>query len=73
MNQSGHDFDSPMSELGKLEAAALAVALPHCPHCHSEHIPVPMSGTAWGVETFHEDDCPQHEDNRPAIEPESGV
>lgn len=69
MNQYGHDSDSPESELGKLEAVALARSLPKCPHCHSERSLMPMTGTAWGVETFHEDTCPEHEDNRPAVEP----
>lgn len=63
-----HDFDNPLSRLAMLEAANLATALPRCPHCHDERRAVPMPGTAWGVETTHEPDCPLHEDNQPAAE-----
>ena len=65
-----HDHDHPLSHVGAIEAAYLALHrnLPPCPHCHDERRIVPMSGTAWGVETFHEPDCPSHEDNQPAAE-----
>lgn len=63
-----HDFDHPLNEVHKLEAARLAATMPACPHCHAEHAPLPMTGTAWGVETFHEASCPNHEDNQPAAE-----
>lgn len=66
-----YDFDNPLNELAKIEAARLASTMPKCIHCHAEHSPVPMEGAAWGVETFHEADCPEHEDNQPANEVEA--
>lgn len=68
-----HDLNDPLAELHKLEAAALAVHLPPCVHCHDTRTPVPMDGNAWGVETTHEGDCPLHEDNQPAAEPDSAA
>ena len=66
-----HDSDDPLGYLNAFEAALLAHDLPPlpCPHCHDTRKPLlPMSGNGWGVETFHEPDCPDHDDNLPAPE-----
>jgi hypothetical protein len=56
-----HDFDSPLSYLNAVEAAALAADLPACSHCHVRHEVVEMSGDGWGLETIHEPGCPEGE------------
>lgn len=65
-----HDHGNPLSTVSALEAAFLALPrnLPPCRHCHDRREIVPMEGTSWGVETFHEPSCPEHEDNQPAAE-----
>lgn len=67
-NEYGHDFDDPQSQLSAIEMAWLAAdsTVPRCPHCNEERHLLPMPGTAWGVEVFHEPHCPNHEDNQPA-------
>jgi hypothetical protein len=62
-----YDFDHPLNTLNRLESALLAADM-HCIWCEAEHTPVPMGGTDWGVETFHQPECPEHEDNQPANE-----
>lgn len=63
-----HDRDDPMSYLHAMEAVGVAVTMPPCPHCRSSTRPLPMSGNGYGVEIFHEDGCPEHEDNQPTPE-----
>lgn len=65
-----HDSGDPLSYLNAIEAVWLAAdgTITRCPHCRVTHAMLPMSGTGWGVEVFHEDDCPAHEDNLPAEE-----
>lgn len=65
-----YDFDNPLNELAKIEAANLAADM-HCIWCEAEFNPVPMGGTSWGVETVHGADCPENEDNQPANEVEA--
>lgn len=54
----GHNIGDPLSRLEAVEAAWLAASMPRCPHCHDRRELIPMTGTAWGVETFHEEGCP---------------
>ena len=60
-----HDFTDPMSELNKLEMIYASVLLKRpgadlaCRHCDVELRPLPMYGTAWGLEHFHEAGCPE--------------
>lgn len=56
-----HDFNHPESELNKLEMIYIAGlrSLPECPHCRVEYRVLPMQGTAWGLEHFHEHGCPE--------------
>ena len=42
--------------------------VPRCQHCTTTGHMLPMTGTAWGLEVFHEQHCPEHEDNQPACE-----
>jgi len=58
-----HDFDDPQSELSKLEMIYAAVtAMPTCLHCAVDYRPLPMAGTAWGIEHIHEPGCPTSEE-----------
>lgn len=60
-----HDWDDPRQYLNGLEMARYLAEAPPCPHCHAHGELLPMTGTAWGIEWFHEDDCPDHDDNLP--------
>jgi hypothetical protein len=64
-NEYGHDFDNPLSQLDALEMAWRAADsnAPGCSHgCSVTYRMLPMTGTAWGLEEFHEDGCPINED-----------
>ena len=63
-----HDFRNPLSYLNAVEIMWLAAdsTVPRCPHCHVTYEPLPMQGTAWGLDVHHERECPEHEDNQPA-------
>lgn len=65
-----HDHSDPLSYLNAIEAAWLASDshVPRCPHCHVSYRMLPMTGNAWGLEVFHEPDCPEHDDNQPSPE-----
>ena len=63
--QPPHDHDDPQSYLNALEMAVYEATTIRCVHCHATGKMLPMSGAAWGIEVFHEDDCPEHEDNQP--------
>ena len=65
-NEYGHEFDNPLSQLNALEMALLASRPPddlRCPHCEPTHRMLPMTGTAWGLDTSHGPDCPHHDDH----------
>lgn len=67
----GHEFDNPLSHLNALEMAWRAADsnAPRCTHgCAVTYRMLPMTGTAMGLEEFHEDWCPVNEDNQPAAE-----
>lgn len=65
-----HDVHNPLSRMNATEAAFLSLKrnMPACQHCDDRRELIPMQGTGWGVQTFHEDACPLHEDNQPAAE-----
>lgn len=54
-----HDFDDPQSQLSLIEIVYTGVRMPQCPHCTAEYRPLPMQGTAWGIEHIHEPVCPE--------------
>ncbi len=73
MTHPAHDFADPVSQLNMLEAAKLAADLEHrCPHCDVHTEVIAMTGTGWGVESFHESRCPDHDDNLPTPERPTG-
>jgi hypothetical protein len=65
-----HDHSDPLSYLNAIEAAWLASDshITRCLHCHVTYRMLPMTGTAWGLEVFHQDHCPEHDDNQPIPE-----
>lgn len=63
VHTTGHDHSNPLTRLAAVEAAALASAIT-CPQCAVETHPIPMGGTGYGVEEFHEPGCPNHEDHQ---------
>jgi hypothetical protein len=63
-----HDPNNPMSFVNAIEIIGLATKLPPCPHCYRTTKLHPMTDVGWGLELFHEPDCPEHEDNQAAAE-----
>lgn len=53
-----HDYDDPLGHLNGLEMARYLATHTLCPHCHATGKPLPMSGTAWGLDVTHERGCP---------------
>lgn len=59
-----HHTFGPVSELNAIEMALISAMrqLPECFHCHVSYRMLPMYGDAWGLEHFHEDGCPDKDD-----------
>ncbi|MFS3127480.1 hypothetical protein ACLM5J_03650 [Nocardioides sp. Bht2] len=56
----GHQFDAPESFLRRNEMLLLGIRMrpAFCHHCRPDYRLRPQSGTGWGIEWFHADDCP---------------
>ena len=66
--QPPHDYEDLQGYLNGLEAALLAATAITCHHCRATGKPLAKTGNGWGVEVFHEPDCPDHDYNLPTPE-----
>lgn len=57
----GHDFDAPESGYARTHLALVGHEMRPtvCQHCRPDYRLRPLRGTAWGIEWFHANACPE--------------